>query len=111
MTTRKHTACNLDEQLLHTLENRTGALRKGPLRGKPARNDWNQPKARKKTLVGRKTPGTAPGCHRRRNYHGVNLYPTPLIEWKCLGIRGSASKYFLKATMKLSTVRVVGNTL
>lgn len=42
---------------------------------------------------------------------GVNLYPTPRMEWKCFGDRGSSSKYFRKATMKLSTVRVVGNTL
>lgn len=38
----------------------------------------------------------------------TNLYPTPLTEKKYLGSFGSASKYFLKASIKLSTVRVEG---
>lgn len=40
----------------------------------------------------------------------VNVYPTPRIDRKCLGLCGSASKYLRKETMKLSIVRVVGNT-
>lgn len=63
-------------------------------------------------LVVRKTAPISKGCRNTEKIdQGVNLYPTPRMEWKCLGLRGSGSKYFLNATRKLSTVRVVGNTL
>lgn len=64
--------------------------------------------------------GQAPGCTlglwlRLEGFQpgsqGVNRYPTPRIDRKYRGLRGSGSKCLRKATMKLSTVRVVGNTL
>ncbi len=45
-----------------------------------------------------------------RPHHNVNLYPTPRIEWKKCGFLGSSSKYLRKARIKLSIVRVLGNT-
>jgi hypothetical protein len=43
-------------------------------------------------------------------YSIANLYPIPLIDKKNFGFAGSSSKYFLKANMKLSIVRVEGKT-
>ena len=59
-----------------------------------------------------KTERLPEGCRPiEKKFQAVNLYPTPRTEWKCRGARGSGSKYLRKPTMKLSTVRVVGNTL
>lgn len=87
-----------------------GPLCEGPLRGTCKENGTSQGQEDRPWYVEDALPVTGLPLARKKN-QGVNLYPTPRTEWKYLGMRGSGSKYLRNATMKLSTVRVVGNTL
>ncbi len=62
---------------MYPLGNRTGVLLKGPLRGKPARNDWNQPKVRKNDLGWEEDGAPPKGLPMRLEKSGDELVAHP----------------------------------